>query len=76
MNFSTFLNILCLLFVCLNYIFKNTLPWDFPGGPVVKNSPFSAGDVGSIPGWGTTTLDVAGQISLYTTTREGGCVSR
>ena len=27
--------------------------WDFPGGPVVKNLPFNAGDVGSIPGWGT-----------------------
>ena len=25
----------------------------FPGGPVVKNPPSNAGDVGSIPGWGT-----------------------
>ena len=25
---------------------------DFPGGPVVKNPPSSAGDVGSIPGRG------------------------
>ena len=24
---------------------------DFPGGPVVKNLPSNAGDVGSIPGW-------------------------
>ena len=24
--------------------------WDFPGGPVVKISPFSAEDVGLIPG--------------------------
>ena len=24
---------------------------DFPGGPVVKNSPCNAEDVGSIPGW-------------------------
>ena len=24
-----------------------------PGGPVVKNPPSSAGDTGSIPGWGT-----------------------
>ena len=23
--------------------------WDFPGGPVVKNPPFNAGDAGSIP---------------------------
>ena len=26
---------------------------DFPGGPVVKTSPSSAGDEGLIPGWGT-----------------------
>ena len=25
---------------------------DFPGGLVVKNSPFKAGDAGSIPDWG------------------------
>ena len=24
----------------------------FPGGPVVKNPPSSAGDAGFIPGWG------------------------
>ena len=33
---------------------KNTL-WDFPGGPVVKNPPSSAGDLCSIPGQGTKT---------------------
>ena len=26
---------------------------DFPGGPVIKNLPLNAGDVASIPGWGT-----------------------
>ena len=26
---------------------------DFPGGPVVKNTPSNAGDAGSIPGQGT-----------------------
>ena len=26
--------------------------WGFPGGPVVKNPPANAGDVGSIPGSG------------------------
>ena len=31
--------------------FKNT-PWDFPGGPVVKNPPANAGDMGSISGLG------------------------
>ena len=26
---------------------------DFPGGLVIKNLPFNAGDMGSIPAWGT-----------------------
>ena len=29
---------------------------DFPGGPVVKNSPSSAGDLSSFPGQGTKIL--------------------
>ena len=28
-------------------------PWNFPGGPGVKNPPSNAGDTGSIPGQGT-----------------------
>ena len=28
-------------------------PKDFPDGRVVKNLPCKAGDMGSIPGWGT-----------------------
>ena len=28
------------------------LQWDFPGGPVVKNPPANAGDVGLIPDMG------------------------
>ena len=32
---------------------------DLPGGPVVKNLPLNAGDLGSIPGWGTKTLHTA-----------------
>ena len=56
--------------------------WDFPGGPVVKNLPFNAGEVGSIPGRGTKIPHV-GQLSpratnyrahtpwsLHTTSRE------
>ena len=31
---------------------------DFPGGPVVKNSSFNAGAVGSIPGPGPKILPV------------------
>ena len=34
--------------------------WDFPGGPVVKNPPYNAGDVGSIPGQGTKIPHAAG----------------
>ena len=32
---------------------KKQNPREFPGGPVVKNPPSNAGDVGSIPGRGT-----------------------
>ena len=38
---------------------------DFPGGPVVKNPPSSAGDVGSVPGWGTKNPDAWGQLSPW-----------
>ena len=31
---------------------KVTVPEDFPDGPVVKNLPCNAGDMGSIPGPG------------------------
>ena len=30
-----------------NHSEKKTLYWDFPGGPVVKNSPYNARDTGS-----------------------------
>ena len=36
---------------------------DFPGGPVVKNPPSNAGDVGSIPGRGTKIPHATGQLS-------------
>ena len=35
------------------YFLKKKQPWDFPGGPVLKSLPCPAGDMGSIPGWGT-----------------------
>ena len=44
---------------------NNTVFWDFPGGPIVRNPPLNAGDADSIPG-----LDASGQLSLPTTTRE------
>ena len=40
---------------------------DFPGGPVVKNQPSNAGDMGSIPGWGTQILQAAKNILPSTT---------
>ena len=34
---------------------KNIIRKDFPSGPVVKNLPANAGDMGSIPGPGRST---------------------
>ena len=31
-------------------VWHKECPLDFPGGPVVKNLPANAGDMGSIPG--------------------------
>ena len=42
----------------------------FAGGPVVKNLPANAGDMGSIPGLGTNITHAAGQLSLCATTTE------
>ena len=49
---------------------QEQVSWDFPGGPVVKNLPSSAGDMGSISGQGTKIPGAAEQLSLRTTTRE------
>ena len=43
---------------------------DFPGGPVVKNLPYNAGDAGSIPGQGTKIPHASGQLSPCNTTAE------
>ena len=43
--------------------------WDSPDGPVVKNPPSNAGDMGSIPGPGTKSLHTMGQPSPSTTTK-------
>ena len=48
---------------------------DFPGGPVVKNPPSNAGDVGSIPGQGTKIPHATGQLSLSATTTELTCLN-
>ena len=47
---------------------------DFLGGPVVKNLPSNAGDVGSIPGWGTKIPHAKRQLSLSATTIELACL--
>jgi len=43
---------------------------DIPYGPVAENPPSSAGDAGSIPGWGTKFPHNSGQLNLSATTRE------
>ena len=53
---------------------KKMIPFrDFPGGPVVKNPPSNAGDVGSIPGRGTKIPHAMGQLSLLAATTEPAC---
>ena len=50
---------------------KKMIPFrDFPGGPVVKNPPSNAGDVGSIPGRGTKIPHAVGQLSPRTKSTE------
>ena len=41
-----------------------------PGGPVVKNLPSNAGDMGSIPGGGTKIPHAVGQLSPWAATTE------
>ena len=43
---------------------------DFPGGSVVKNPSYSAGNSGSIPGQGTKIPHALEHLSLCATTRE------
>ena len=45
-------------------------PRDLPGGPVVKNPPWNAGDEGSIPDQGTKIPHAVGQLSLCATITE------
>ena len=47
--------------VSVTNLLQKKLHWDSPGGPVVKNLPANAGDMGSIPGWGTKILQAGGQ---------------
>ena len=53
----------------MDFIKINT-PWDFPGGPAVKNPPYNAGDTVSIRGQGTKIPHAAGQLSPRATITE------
>ena len=48
---------------------KRLVVLNFPGGPVVKNLPASAGDTGLIP-WSKKIPHAAGQLSPWATTAE------
>ena len=48
---------------------KNELHQDFPGDPVVKNSPSKAGDMGSIQVMELASQHAAGQLSQWAGTR-------
>ena len=49
---------------------SSRLQWrDFPGGPVVKNPPSNAEDVGSIPSQRTKIPHATGQLSPQATTK-------
>ena len=54
----------------LRYVNPELRHRDFPGGPVVKNPPSNAGDMGLIPGQGTKIPHAVGQLSPLTTTTE------
>ena len=43
---------------------------DFPGGPVAKRPPCNAGDVSSVPGWGSKIPHITEQLSGRTATIE------
>ena len=58
---------------CLFFFLEDTNPWDFPGGPGVKNLPSNAGDTGSIHGQGTKIPYAVEQLSPDTTATEPVC---
>ena len=56
--------------LCLWELSIRKWPWEFPGGPGVKNPPANAGDMGLIPRLGTKIPHVFGQLSLCATTTD------
>ena len=70
---STFEQLTLPTFTCemfLHLHLKTGICRDFPGGPVVKNLPSDAEDMGLIPGQGTKIPHAAGQLSPHATTTE------
>ena len=61
----------CVNTQCLRYL---KTKGDFLGGPVVKNPPCNAGDMGSIPGYGTKIPYAMDQLSFCTKTNPKVCV--
>ena len=59
--------------VCLQEETSKQTNRDFPGGPVVKNLPYNAGDTGSIPGQGTKIPHAVGQLNPCATTTKPKC---
>ena len=52
------------------FCIKNPRLGDTPGGPVVRNPPSNAGDVGSIPGQGARIPHATGHLGPCATTAE------
>ena len=50
--------------------FRSGTSRDFPDGPMVENPPPKAGDVDSIPGWGTKISHAVGQLISHIATTE------
>ena len=48
----------------------HNVPWDFPGGLKIKNSPANSGDMRSMPGRETKISHAAGQLSPCSTAGE------
>ena len=53
-------SIIVIVFGVFEILSRNKASWDFPGGPVVKTSPPSAGGAGLIPGWGAKIQHASG----------------
>ena len=50
----------------------NSRSWDFPGSPVAKSLPCSAGHVRSLSGWGAKTPHASEQLSLPAAAGDSG----